>query len=91
MLDYLAYLWAQERMKEQFGELDPGPNLDEFIAPLRGEDKQWRRRTAHILRAAADRLEPRTAPKIVSSGLSCCDYLRLLRRLPTSTATTVTR
>ena len=62
MLDYLAYLWAQERMKEQFDERAPDPNLDEVIAPLRGEDKQWRRRTAHALRAAADRLEPRPAP-----------------------------
>jgi hypothetical protein len=62
MLDYLAYLWAQERMKEQFGERVPGLNLDDVIAPLRGEDRQWRRRTAHALRAAADRLEPRTAP-----------------------------
>jgi hypothetical protein len=61
MLDYLAYQWAQERMKEQFGERVPGLNLDEVIAPLRGEDGKWKRRTAYVLRAAADRLEPRPA------------------------------
>ena len=59
MLDYLGYLWAQERMREQMGERSRTPSFDGVVSARRPSGTKWRQRAARALRATADRLEPR--------------------------------